>query len=272
MKEINTVHAEIEKIDFYRLSAEKKETIRELCKQKPLLYQTFENIERESTKWQRELEQKLIDLTEIPEILNLEEIENTLDKVKRSGQMDDNLKAFKHEMNEKEREINEAIRLLPLWDGTEQELLQLPIPVLQETIKKFEKERNHLTQQLEKIQDQIQLQHEAIEDYEESIRQIDSLAEIPSEDKLNQVRSSRDAGWSIIRTKLQTDQWNKQLEEYTKGETIESVYEENVRNADYIADTMRLEAEKVGQKNKLLADIESCQKKLIDLENEEQTY
>ena len=270
MKDINTVHAEIEKIDLYRLSAEKKETIRELCKQKPLLYQTFENIERESTKWQRELEQKLIDLTEIPEILNLEEIENTLDKVKRSGQMDDNLKAFKHEMNEKEREINEAIRLLPLWDGTEQELLQLPIPVLQETIKKFEKERNYLTQQLEKIQDQIQLQHEAIEDYEESIRQIDSLAEIPSEDKLNQVRSSRDAGWSIIRTKLQTDQWNKQLEEYTKGETIESVYEENVRNADYIADTMRLEAEKVGQKNKLLADIESCQKKLIDLENEEQ--
>ena len=85
MKDINTVHAEIEKIDFYRLSAEKKETIRELCKQKPLLYQTFENIERESTKWQRELEQKLIDLTEIPEILHLEEIENTLDKVKRSG-------------------------------------------------------------------------------------------------------------------------------------------------------------------------------------------
>ena len=248
MKEINTVHAKIEKIDFYRLSAVKKETIRELCKQKPLLYQTFENIERESTKWQRELEQKLIDLTEISEILHLEEIENTLDKVKRSGEMDDNLKAFKHEMKEKEREINEAIRLLPLWDGTEQELLQLPIPVLQETIKKFEKERNHLTQQLEKIQDQIQLQHEAIEDYEGSIRQIDSLAEIPSEDKLKQVRSSRDAGWSIIRTKLQTDQWNKQLEEYTKGETIESVYEENVRDADYIADTMRLEAEKVGAK------------------------
>ena len=39
MKEIDSVHADLEKIDLYRLSAEKKETIRELCKQKPLLDQ-----------------------------------------------------------------------------------------------------------------------------------------------------------------------------------------------------------------------------------------
>ena len=48
----------LEKIDTYRLSAEKKETINQLCKNKPLLDKDLERIERELQEKDQELQQK----------------------------------------------------------------------------------------------------------------------------------------------------------------------------------------------------------------------
>ena len=80
------------------------------------------------------------------------------------------------------------------------------------------------------------------------------------------VRSLRDQGWKLIRTKLQQREWDSEkLNAYTKGQHIEAVYEDHVRDADHIADTMRMEAEKVGEKNKLLSDIARCKKNITEL-------
>ena len=137
-------------------------------------------------------------------------------------------------------------------------------------MKKFEKERSDLIQKLQKTQEQIKNQKETIERHEERIRELESIAEIPSEEKLLTVRSLRDQGWKLIRTKLQQGEWDsEQLDAYTNGQHIEVVYEDHVRDADHIADTMRMEAEKVGEKNKLLSDIASCKKKITELEKDE---
>ena len=73
MKEIDSLHADLEKIDRYRLSAEKKETINQLCKQKPLLDKDLERIESEHKEKDEELQQKNEQLSLIPDLPNIDE-------------------------------------------------------------------------------------------------------------------------------------------------------------------------------------------------------
>lgn len=270
MKEIDSVHADLEKIDMYRLSAEKKETIRELCKQKPLLDQAFVKIESESKELDQEIEKKKGELSTISNFPNMDELELVIDRVKREGQIEQSLNMLVNERELKEIQIEDEIRQLSQWDGTYQELMELQVPGLNETVNKFEKERTDLLQKLQKTHEQLKNQKEAIERHQERIRELESLAEIPSNDKLLTVRASRDKGWNLIRTKLQQGICDpEQLDAYTNGQQMEVVYEGHIRDADHIADIMRTEAEKVGEKNKLLSDIESCKKKIMELEKEE---
>ncbi|WP_102349135.1 YhaN family protein [Bacillus sp. Marseille-P3661] len=268
MKEIDATHANLANIDLFRLSAAKKETIRTLCKQKPLLDQTIERVESEQQEINEELQQKQAELQQLADLPNIDNLEIVIDTVKRAGQIETTYKTLIYDNEQKELQIAEELRNLPQWNGTYDELVNIPVPGLTETIKKFEQQRNTLLQKLQKVCDQIDNQQETIEIHEEAIRALESLAEIPSEEKLEIVRAFRQQGWQFILSKLQDGKWDERIEDYTKGQAIETVYEESVRDADGIADKMRVEAAKVGEKNKRLADIGICKKKIVELEQE----
>lgn len=263
LKEMDSLHSDIEKIDLYRLTAVKKETIRELIKMKPLLDQTLDKLGSEQNEIMDELLKKEVELAKLTELPDIDQLEEVIKTVRQAGPIEETLKALLIDKEQKEWQIKEEIRQLPLWDGTYKELIGLAIPSLTETVKKFEQERNELQHRIQKTKDLIKAQKEAIERHEERIRELESLAEIPSEDKLQKVRTIREEGWQLIRTKLQHGTIEESI---LNGQPIEIVYEDSVRNADQIADKMRIEAAKVGEKNKLLSDIESCNKKIDELE------
>lgn len=267
LKEMDSLHTNLESIDLYRLSASKKETIKELCKQSPLLNHAAESIRKERLLIVEELDKKEAQLTNIEELTDINELENIINSVKSAGALEDTLLILLKETEQKEQQIKEEIRLLPLWNGTYQELVNLQVPSLMETLKKFELDRISLLQQLQKVQEQVNLQIAAIESNEKRIRELEALSEIPSEDKLIQVRSHRDLGWKLIRTKLDSGIVDIQ-NEFSNGQPLETVFEDSVKAADTIADKMRLEATKVGEKNKLLSDIESSKKKIEELKIE----
>ncbi|CRK80865.1 YhaN family protein [Neobacillus massiliamazoniensis] len=269
MKEIDSLQAGLDNIDLFRLSAEKKETIRALCKDQPLLEQKFENNKSALRALDDELQLKQEELAKITDLPDIHELENVIDIVKRAGDIEGNIQKLEIQIEEKKNQINEKMRHLPLWTGTYQELVELQIPRLMETVKKFEKERIDFLNSLQTTQKQIKFQKDEIEKHYERIAELEELAEIPSDDNLQRVREHRDKGWKLIRTKLQEGSLDEQAEAFTKGQAIETVYEDSVRNADHVADKMRIEAEKVGIKNKLLTDIEKFKKNIADLESVE---
>lgn len=266
LKEMDSLQADMEKIDQYRLSAEKKETIRELCKQKPLLDHAMEKIASELNELNEELQKKEVEVQSLREIPNFDELEEVINRVKLAGPIEETLQRHLLDREQIEQQIHDALRKLPLFEGTSQELVELQVPGLTETVKKFEQEKTILFQKLQQVKEQINAQKEAIDRNEERIRELESLAEIPSEEKLLKVRSRRDEDWRLIRTKLEKGSLDEAV---TNGEPIEAVYEESVRNADQIADKMRMEAAKVGEKNKLLADIKNYKHKIFEFELEE---
>ncbi|HHW38138.1 MAG TPA: AAA family ATPase [Bacillales bacterium] len=267
MKEIDSTQARLEFIDKYRLPLSKKGGIRELCKERPLLDQALQQNEDGRREIERDLKVKEEEYFSFPEPPNIEELENVIDTVKRAGDIEETLKIRINENNQKEQLLKEEIKQLPLWSGTYKELVELSVPVLAETIKKYEQEYSGILKDLEKIDEQIVIQTESIVNYEEQIRNLEALTEIPSEEKLLSIRSYRDQGWQFIRTKLQQGDLDDQaLAEYTDGKKIESVYEKLVTDADAVADKMRSEAEKVGAKKKHLDDIKRCKDKMMELE------
>ncbi len=267
MKEIDSVHARLDLIEKYRLSLAKKEKIRELCKDRPLLDQALETNEKERREIESDLKAKEEEYFSIPEPPNIEELENVIDAVKRAGDIEESLKLRIIENNQKEQLLKEEVKQLPLWNGTYKELVELSVPVLAETVKKYEQEHTEILKNLEKTNEQIIIQTESISNYEEQIRQLEALTEIPSEENLLSIRSHRDQGWKFIRTKIQQGDLDEQaINDFTNGKKIESVYENLVSDADAVVDKMRSEAEKVGAKKKHLDDIKRCKDKIIELE------
>lgn len=199
---------------------------------------------------------------------DIDEIERVVDKIKRAGQIEKTVIELEKKLLLKEQQINDSLKILPLWDGTYQELMEHPFPILIETVKKYAQKKNELDQNRQNVNDRIRTQKENIEGYEKQIRELESLAKIPSEDQLLGSRNHRDQGWRFIRTKLEKGSWDEGIGGFTGGQSIENVYEESVRNSDQIADNMRFEATKLGEKNKYLSDIENCKDKMIGLESE----
>ncbi len=266
MKEIDPSNAELEYIDTFRITSEKKETIRELCKEKPLLDQTLQEYTKERSEIEEELINKRNVLESLPELPNTEELEDVIDQVKRAGNIEETITQLISELNQKELQIEEEVTLLPQWSGSYHELMKLEVAILTETINKYEQEQTRLTKMLDKVKNQLSTQKELIEGHEEKIRELDALAEIPSEEILVNARTQRDQEWQSIYSKLKN--WNTHTSTQMSmwEESSESTFEKSMRNADSIADKMRFEAAKVGEKNKRLSDIDSCKKKVQEIE------
>jgi uncharacterized protein YhaN len=269
MKELDPAHAEAGKMDLFRLPAEKKEMIHQLCKQRPLLDQTLAATRSDLGRLTEALHQKQKQLDGIAEQPDIQAMEHAVDKVRRAGEIDVSIRNLEKKLQQKQRQVDSAMKQLPLWNGTVQELTGHAFPILTETVKKYAQEKDKLDQEMQKKADQIQAQKEQMEHSQEQIRELELQAKIPSEEELHVVRNHRDQGWRLIRTKLEKGSWEEGADAYSGNRAIEDVYEENVRKADHVADHMRTEAAKVGAKDKYLLDIETSKNKIVQLKTEQ---
>ncbi|WP_010631138.1 YhaN family protein [Sporolactobacillus vineae] len=270
MKELDPARADIRQIGRFRLSAEKKETIRQLCKQKPLLDHTRTALQNDLERIGEEQQKKQDQLNALPDQPGSEEIERAVEKARRAGDIESLLSSLEKKLALKQAQIDEAVKRLPLWHGTVWELIGRSFAVLTETVRLNEQKKRALDQSRQKIIDQIHAQEEIAATCRKQIRELDSLAEIPSEAQLTNVRKHRDQGWGLIRNKLERGDWGVSIDAYTGSRAIEDVYEDDVRESDRVADRMRAEAAKVGEKNKYLADSESSRHKIVQLKAEQE--
>ncbi|CQR47161.1 chromosome segregation protein [Paraliobacillus sp. PM-2] len=269
LKEIDAKHTRLENIEQYRISAVDKKAIRELSEQYPLLEQESKNSEKEVADIKKELQKQNERLAQLDESVDVTSLESAINKVKEEGKIETQLHEKQLELVQLEQEINTLIDRLSLWNGTSDELTQLQIPNLKNTIKKYEQKEQALTQELQQIKQKISEGNKSIEVNEKRIRELESLADIPTEKLLQDLRQHRDKGWLIIRDRLNNQSVEDQdLQAFTQGLPLDLAFEKSIGKADDTADLMRREAEKLGEKNKLIADIEVTRAKVDGLEKE----
>jgi len=84
--------------------------------------------------------------------------------------------------------------------------------------------------------------------------------EVPSEQDLEISRKKRQDGWKLLRRQwIDGDDVSAEAAEYAPGQDLPDVYEQQVEKADFIADRLRREAERVSRVAALRARIESLE-------------
>ncbi|MCP8617587.1 YhaN family protein [Salirhabdus salicampi] len=265
LKEIDHSTPSLDRLEHNRLTTGMKRTLKELIDEKPLLDQQLNTIEKEEERVRlakQRIDTDLKKLGSTPDTLR--HLGDEIAEVRSDGKLEAQLQALEQEIKTLEWDIHNLIKQLPLWDGTIEELNQLPVPNLVETIKQHKEQYVELQQQIQLTKDKITEEQERIEKSEKDIQELEFLANIPTEEELRKARKRRSEGWKLIKLKLQyPDQLNaEQVNAYSGNEPLDFVYEQSVTTADDVADQMRLEAEKIGQKSKLRADIHNGKKRL----------
>ncbi|MDQ0217663.1 nucleoside triphosphate hydrolase [Peribacillus cavernae] len=260
-KKINGSLNQIEDIDSFRISAETKQLILELSKQKPLLDQSFKTVTDDIASYAfdlRNFQDELAILRDVPELIDLE---TAIEKVKREVRIEEELEKLAKQAEKQDAAIKDSINRLPLWTGNRESLLQIEPPMV-ETVRKFQKDFTMLQEELKRVNESILQEQISIEENNERIRELEALENIPTAEELKHLREHRDHGWVILRSNLHGKEDKNQIITYTNGLPLEQVFEKAIQKADLASDTMRIQAEKVGEKNKRLGDIQTSELKI----------
>ena len=269
MKELGGEIDRLDEVEKYRITAEKKDTINELAEVKRTLELDLKNVNNEVNEIIRDLESVNIDLKTYTDIMDVDRLETVIDKVKSEGKVESVLREKQSELNQIEKQLTSLFHSIPLFEGTIEELLYLKVPTLKETIKKFDKEHELITHDIQKLKENIDGEKRTIQENESKIRELESLSDIPTISELERSRKHREKGWLVIRSKLTTGDYDeKEVTTFANGLPVEMAFEKSISETDAISDKMRIEAEKVGTKNKLLADIETGKLAIASFEME----
>ncbi|GAE91098.1 hypothetical protein JCM21714_34 [Gracilibacillus boraciitolerans JCM 21714] len=268
LKELDVSENSMEQIERYRMTAAKKKSIRELCDQYPLLEQERKTANKEFDTTGKDVDKQSVLLDQLGESIDVDTLEQVINQVKEEGKLEARIYETQIKNEQLKEEIAEAINRLPLFSGTSEELMQLQVPSLTNTVKKYDKKQQELTKELREIQEKIDGERESKALNNKRIRELESVADIPTEDLLQTLRQHRDTGWLVIRDKLNDKVVDDQtLQAFTQGLPLDLAFEKSISESDDTADTMRREAEKLGEKNKLISDIEVSEQSLVTLEN-----
>jgi uncharacterized protein YhaN len=258
LKEIDPENTELEAVEKYRIAATQKKEIMNLANHYPLLMQRRKTAQKEVAEVKQDLEKQKNRLHELGEVVETISLEQAIDQVRKVGNIEEAIEETEQEITALEREITDFIRRLPLWKGTSEELKQLQVPSLRNSLTKYNKEYHELTGDLQQINQRIEREQRTIEEKEERMEELESLAKIPTEEVLETLRTYRNEGWLIVRNQLNQKQVEDEtIEAFTKGLPLDLAFENSMKEADDTADIMRQEAEKLGEKNKLVRDIET---------------
>ncbi|TMW73398.1 YhaN family protein [Alteribacter natronophilus] len=253
---------DISEISRLRISAENRKTVAFLASEEPAVQQKIQNLRGQI----EELEQVIADygrkLEESGDTENAEELKMFFEELSYKGNTARELEKAEEEIRQVKDEIRQQTESLPYWKGSPEDLMNLKVPLLKETIRQAGEDRARLLQLTERKNEQLEQAKGKIKQLRGQISDLESSVKIPSRDDLAKTREKRDRGWLMIRSMLfsgGTGPVKDDIDSYTGGRPLELAYEDSVRTSDATADLMHREAEKVGRKVQLQTALQSAE-------------
>ncbi|MFP4475267.1 MAG: AAA family ATPase [Desulfatibacillaceae bacterium] len=183
--------------------------------------------------------------------------------------IDDILTGNKAEENKAARAADLALRKLPRFTGTMEELEQLPLPD-ENLVVDHQETLDKADSGLEKADDALK---EARERLEDTSRQLDSLVSdrrVPAHRELDAARDLRKKGWHLVRSTLEGSSMpegmeNDFIQKWPGVGTLPDAFEKSMENADDVADTLREAADLVARRDELETRKKDLEKRVEDL-------
>jgi uncharacterized protein YhaN len=209
----------------------------------------------------RQLETEISALEEkkqtLPSPKDVSALKAILVSAQSEGPLEKRLAETRNAMAHREKTLINLLKRQSLWSGSLEELEALPWPS-RESVDRFENQFSRLAQQIERRQTDNALLAEELAQIDTELQMIEITHDVPTEENLIAARDLRDAGWRLIRRKVEgNDPAVKDVhgftEQFRENSSLPNAFEESMDQADLIADRLRREAEHVSRKSMLEA-------------------
>lgn len=269
LKTIDHSYDRLSDVESLRLTAEKRKTILALADKKPVLDEQEKRNKESLDELERDIHELEVKLNEANDINDTEELDSVLNTIQKNGDLENRTQQLSVEIEKLTIQYNHAFHTLPFWSGTLEDLVTIKIPASKESINSFERNRRDLTSTREKLQERFLEEEENATNINRALGSLEALEDVPTNEQLLEERLLRDTGWILIRNELNKRENNEsELAKFKNGRPLELAFERSLKKTDDISDVMRREAEKVGEKNKLLADRKATNEKRTTLQAE----
>ncbi|MCP4350470.1 MAG: AAA family ATPase [Desulfobacterales bacterium] len=200
------------------------------------------------------------------------ELRQAIENAMQHGNLEAQYQAEYTGIQKTEAAANLAMKRLPLWKGSLEELEHLPVPQ-DETVEAFEIRFRETLGNLEKYRNSIDELEQELVNINGQIEQLDLEQDVPTENDLKNARHKREQGWHLIRKVLKGSFSDPESERefvagFSPASSLPDAYEMSVHHADSIADRLRREADRVAKKTALLTDRETRKKHLARLKDQ----
>ncbi|MEZ4524811.1 MAG: AAA family ATPase [Desulfobacterales bacterium] len=210
------------------------------------------------------------------------ELRQIIESVRKHGDIEGRHESLCAEIRKAENTLKTALKKLPLWTDSAQQLESLPFPSA-ETVEVFEKKFSSAQEGIRQIRKEKEEAERRLLENESQIRELGLAGEVPVEKDLIRCREIRDSGWQIIRSTLEKQTVpEKTAGEFTKhffpAEHLENLtekmieaYETSIRQTDEMGDRLRREANRSARKAALVAQAEKEKIFLIRVSEKEES-
>lgn len=206
-------------------------------------------------------------LAQLAEPRPTERFRSLIAAVQKKGDLEQKFAAETKAVQRLKDEAELALKQLPLWHGTLEQLASLKVPG-SEALSDFESRMQKIAAQIETLSLKICEQKKQIADCRDEIAILKKGGEIPTAQQLQAARARRQHGWALIqRAWLKAEDVARDAAAFASLPLPEA-FETSIRDADEIADHRYRDVERVGKHEDRLQRIANSECELDKLVTE----
>lgn len=255
----------LDEADQLRPLLNNKKWISRLAHKNGLLVQKKESFKaavRDLHDEQKSLKSKLKNIPQRK--IDLIQLKAAIASARKAGNIEQRLNEAKIQALQEKAACENDFARLGNYTGAAKDLLSLALP-LSETLDRFEKENDELIEKSKNISQKKQEIEDEKKQAEQELKALLLKEDVPKIADLKASRMDRDQGWSLIKQKyIQQLDIDSSLLEYTAESDLPAVYEKKVKQADYISDRLRSDADQVVKRVELETRIDTLRSRAFD--------
>ena len=199
------------------------------------------------------------DLQALGNLPDLASVRSAIKAALKAGDLETRYAAARNELDSDDQEALLALRQLPGWSGSSEDLAKLSVP-LPETLTRYEAAIKEAEASVDEWDSDLRRIEAEIDKLETRLRAHALEQDVPTEENLGEARHRRDFGWALVRKAWLDGEKHPNgsaefISEVAPGRSLADAYERTVVESDSVADRLRREADRVARKAEWLTQL-----------------
>jgi uncharacterized protein YhaN len=254
----------LEEVETLRPVLARKRTVQTLSSKYEAINQQLMLAQKQGKVAEQERKDVEKGLVAIPEAKESQNLFQAMKLAQKAGDVDAHLEKSRNEVELNKKQCLVELKRIDLWSGDLAALMELSLP-LSQTAQQFENSYSEIADERREIEKDRKNDEKDLKNTRAEIKKVEYAGKVPSEEELAQTRGKREQGWQLLRRQwLDQEDVTEESQFYDPEQPLSEAYEGYVGQADFIADRLRREADRVANAAAFRAQVETLQETLAE--------